>query len=601
MEDNARINLEIIARNSKKRTTAASTSTGTSDATAANQVIGNNLLTNISNELSDVATETTLLGISNTVNTLGTEATLLTIGSTLNSVDAGITGLNNTFVDLDTKLGAENNAPGPAQLSNGLGILGWLTSIYQLMIDTFTNSTTNFTKLTDGVNDATIKAAGDPPINKADTALVVTLRPEDPAPMFDLSVISQNYGTAPTKSLLIGGQSEFQQHLIPFSVNEDGKLNLSGGESTTIYADGSSPNNNLLTNNNTWFDTKDMASFSITMKSTADVYFTFEQTNEISGNVGLPILYEKTPNNNVFTHSTINGLPTILNDFELIKLNNTYTNFNLNVTHRYIKAKVVVSSGGATVQSEIFQSQISKPFVLKNNNLATAFTTDILNQTFNFPANSGGNLTKAFSAEGITSAVFNAKVKAVGSLNSQLHLALQGSFDNFNYTDIYHFPTILGGVNIDSTTPLINLNYLYYRYKGYVTGAKASFGVELSKYAKNIVGTNSKSFFEKILDLNVGGTSAVYNIENCKQITISAGLPLNTGTGTTLKILGSNDNIFYYPITTPAINVTGNTLTGSTGNILYTNPNINVKFIKFATTSVGLGYGVGHYIQIQAQ
>jgi hypothetical protein len=74
----------------------------------------------------------------------------------------------------DNQIGTDNT--GVTQLNSGFGVRGWLSGIYKKVTDTFTNTSSWFTKLTDGVNNATIKASNISPVI-TDTALVTSLSP----------------------------------------------------------------------------------------------------------------------------------------------------------------------------------------------------------------------------------------------------------------------------------------------------------------------------------------------------------------------------------------------------------------------------------------
>jgi hypothetical protein len=127
-----------------------------------------------------VATETTLSALNTKVPAQGVAASSAAIPVVIASNDAQF-GNKSTSATLPT---------------GGLGLLGWVSDAYRLILSAFTQSSAPFSKISDGTNTATVKAASTAAV-AADTAIVTTLSPSS-APAKTVVVDSTNSFVMPT-------------------------------------------------------------------------------------------------------------------------------------------------------------------------------------------------------------------------------------------------------------------------------------------------------------------------------------------------------------------------------------------------------------------
>lgn len=127
-----------------------------------------------------VATETTLSALNTKVPAQGVAASSASIPVVIASNDAQF-GNKSTAATLPT---------------GGLGLLGWVSDAYRLILSAFTQSSAPFSKISDGTNTATVKAASTAAV-AADTAIVTTLSPSS-APAKTVVVDSTNSFEMPT-------------------------------------------------------------------------------------------------------------------------------------------------------------------------------------------------------------------------------------------------------------------------------------------------------------------------------------------------------------------------------------------------------------------
>jgi hypothetical protein len=128
-----------------------------------------------SNIIGKIGIDQTTQGTSNFV----TNNTTQLAGNTI-ATNSGVNGVGvqritlATDDSLITNIGTDNTSI--TQLNTGTGIRGWLSGIYKRLTDNIVNSTSSFTKITDGTNDLTIKPTLTAPLD-VDTSAVVSLHP----------------------------------------------------------------------------------------------------------------------------------------------------------------------------------------------------------------------------------------------------------------------------------------------------------------------------------------------------------------------------------------------------------------------------------------
>ena len=178
---------------------------------------------------------------------------------------------------------------GVTQLNTGTGSRGWLSGIYKRITDAFTASTAWFFKLSDGTNNATIKAASTAPA-AADTAIVVVESPNNTT--FQTSA----GGTTAAKTVSVGaafnttfpaltnGQGSALQ------TDSSGRLIVSLGASSYVLSTGNSSTTNLgagASFTGTILDVLSAPALVLSVRTTQATTITVTQYDDLAGTIAV--------------------------------------------------------------------------------------------------------------------------------------------------------------------------------------------------------------------------------------------------------------------------------------------------------------------------
>jgi hypothetical protein len=108
-----------------------------------------------------------------------TEATLAAINTKTPSVGQALAAASTPVVIASDDAQFGNKSTAATLPTGGLGLLGWVSDQYRLLLSTFTAATAPFAKITDGTNTATVKAASTAAV-AADPSVVVAISPNTP-------------------------------------------------------------------------------------------------------------------------------------------------------------------------------------------------------------------------------------------------------------------------------------------------------------------------------------------------------------------------------------------------------------------------------------